>query len=442
MAAYTATVWVNNTAPAMSAANLNKLTNELESQAAARAVSHTLPNWTDGAAPAITEAAPWNEMERVCQAVALSLGYTYTPTVWQSGWTPARNQTRLNRLENQAVVNRSAIDSPPQTLSSPVGYLNYGNQGPSAHAADYKVLIGLPFRVAGAPGKALRYVSCMAATDGANYGVTYETALANGWLCTDASGPIIMPGMYRYIPRLDLAGYRQAWIAGVTAMVGTLDGYFCDDIQGYVQAVTGGRTPSQFPTEAAWYNAIVEFVNYVGAHFKGQGKYCAYNCTNLNQDTDGGNSNNGNRNKTMYAAITPGANGIMAEYWENHPAIPTADHSRPTGTDAWYKFWDNWRSITPQLNAVGVDFLPLHDGAGQAYGLCTFLLDWDGSHGCFIYSGGFTTDTNPWTSLYDQAKALGAPTAAATQTSAGVWRRQYANGVVNVNANTLTGSIT
>lgn len=67
--AYTPTVWVNNQAPAMTAANLNKLTNELESQAAAKGILHALPNWSDGAAPAITDAAPWNEMERVVGSV-------------------------------------------------------------------------------------------------------------------------------------------------------------------------------------------------------------------------------------------------------------------------------------------------------------------------------------------------------------------------------------
>ena len=113
MAAYTPTVWVNNVPPPMSAANLNKLTNELELQASDQGIAHSLPNWVDGAAPAITDAAPLNEMERIVQNVAESVGLSYTPTVWSSGWTPARNATRLNRLEVQAQANRAAIDSEP-----------------------------------------------------------------------------------------------------------------------------------------------------------------------------------------------------------------------------------------------------------------------------------------------------------------------------------------
>jgi hypothetical protein len=108
--AYSPTTWVNNTPPPLSAANLNKLTDELESQAAAKGIAHTLPAWADGVAPALTDAAPLNEMERVLQAVASSLSLSYTPTVWSAGWVPTRNSTRLNRMEVQAQANRAAID--------------------------------------------------------------------------------------------------------------------------------------------------------------------------------------------------------------------------------------------------------------------------------------------------------------------------------------------
>jgi hypothetical protein len=106
---YTPTAWANNVPPPLSAANLNKLTNELASQAAAKGISHSLPTWADGVAPALTDAAPLNEIERVTQAVAASLSLSYSPTVWSSGWEPSRNATRFNRLEAQAQANRAAI---------------------------------------------------------------------------------------------------------------------------------------------------------------------------------------------------------------------------------------------------------------------------------------------------------------------------------------------
>lgn len=48
MAPYTPTTWVNDGAPALTAANLNHLTNELKAQALAKSIAHTLPTWVDG----------------------------------------------------------------------------------------------------------------------------------------------------------------------------------------------------------------------------------------------------------------------------------------------------------------------------------------------------------------------------------------------------------
>ena len=111
--AYTPTIWHNDQPPALSAANLNKMTDELESQAAAQSISHSLPNWVDGSDPALTTAAPWNEIERVLQLVSSGLGLSYTKTTWDVGWTPARNETNLNKIEQQLVLNRDRMETTP-----------------------------------------------------------------------------------------------------------------------------------------------------------------------------------------------------------------------------------------------------------------------------------------------------------------------------------------
>jgi hypothetical protein len=125
MAAYVPTVWVNDTTPALTAANLNKLTTEFAAQATAKGIANTLPTWADGVAPALTESAPLNEMERIARQVALAVGLSYISTVWDIGWTPARNATRLNRLEEQARLNRIVIDGasqyPATYLIGPLG---------------------------------------------------------------------------------------------------------------------------------------------------------------------------------------------------------------------------------------------------------------------------------------------------------------------------------
>jgi hypothetical protein len=119
---YTPITYVNGTTPAINAIDLNKTSDELKLQANAvqPIVANSLPTWANGVAPAVSDAAPLNEMERVCQLVAQAVGLSYTPTSWASGWTPARNATRLNHLEAQVQANRAAIDAPAPTWTSSI----------------------------------------------------------------------------------------------------------------------------------------------------------------------------------------------------------------------------------------------------------------------------------------------------------------------------------
>lgn len=111
---YSATTWINGQAPALNATNLNKLTDELKSQAATPGsiVPNSLQTWTNGTTPAVSDPTNLNEMERVLAAVAPLVGAaSYTPTSWQNGWVPPRSAANLNRMEQQAVANRAAIDA-------------------------------------------------------------------------------------------------------------------------------------------------------------------------------------------------------------------------------------------------------------------------------------------------------------------------------------------
>lgn len=127
---YPATTWTNNTTtgPFMNQQNLGKLRDELAAQAGARGISHSLPVWKDGQAPALTDSAPWNEMERVAEAVAVSLGSSYEKTLWKNQWDPARAATQLNKLEQRAKANRLLVNAGgylvgtaqrPYTIDSP-----------------------------------------------------------------------------------------------------------------------------------------------------------------------------------------------------------------------------------------------------------------------------------------------------------------------------------
>lgn len=127
MPVYVPNSWVNDSTPALNATNLNKISDELKLQANAvqPIIVNSLPTWANGVAPAVSEAAPLNEMERVCQLVAQAMSLSYTPTAWGTGWTPARNATRLNHLDTQVQANRTALDAVP--AGNPYTAISYAN---------------------------------------------------------------------------------------------------------------------------------------------------------------------------------------------------------------------------------------------------------------------------------------------------------------------------
>ena len=149
---YTPTVWVNNSAPALNAANLNKIENELESQAVAVGVPYTKTVWSTSGPP-LTHSSALNNIESGVRAVALALGLGYSPTIWDIGWTPPRNASNFNKIENQLQANRAEIESGSLTATH-IGDFNDGvevNGGPVKDDSDggqwgsqYKIVNPVP----------------------------------------------------------------------------------------------------------------------------------------------------------------------------------------------------------------------------------------------------------------------------------------------------------
>lgn len=105
---YSPTNWINDQPPPLNPANLNKIEDELVRQAADLEFTYIRTNWTYSG-PALEDPAPLNNIETALETAALLAGLTYTKTNWQSGWTPARNATNFNKIEQQLVNNRIAI---------------------------------------------------------------------------------------------------------------------------------------------------------------------------------------------------------------------------------------------------------------------------------------------------------------------------------------------
>ena len=65
----------------------------------------------------------------------------------------------------------------------------------------------------------------------------------------------------------------------------------------------------------------------------------------------------------------------------------------------------------------------------MSYGKASFLLDWNGRGGAFVYEP--TNDANPWSGVWTQT--IGRPLARKRPVGVG-WLRRYSRGVVLLNA--------
>jgi hypothetical protein len=131
--------------------------------------------------------------------------------------------------------------------------------------------------------KSVVYKSILSAsmkTDGRNYGLTGQQAIANGWAMLDTSGNPIYSSSYPDSVLLDLGNpaMQQALADAIIAnarQIG-IDAVFLDDVvaqaDGYASV-----TPAKYATAKAWEDAMVADVNAVGAKIRAAGFYVVAN---------------------------------------------------------------------------------------------------------------------------------------------------------------------
>ena len=445
MAAYVPSVWINNSPPALSAANLNKLTDELESQAAAKGISHSLPTWADGVAPALTDAAPLNEMERVVAALSAAFGLAYTRTTWQTGWTPARSAGRFNNLEQQVAACSVAV-VPASSVRNGMGYLRYGNgELPVSHVADYDSVVT---SWAGAPAvgasalvrQGLVYMSmpsCRVAAGGYHFGVSAEQARANNWVLLDSGGNEIFNAGYltNVAGDFGLPAYQAAWCSNVLALINGwgIDGMFIDDVVWHFVSYASA-TPAKYPTQATWFAAVQSFCQAVYAYFHARSKFVAYNASAW---YSGANDDYGNNDYAMWQALMPYGDAFNSETWVTHPNWGGGIKPSP--------IWDSMLRLPRLTDQSGKAFFCLNGSASASvndWQICSMLLET--SNGSGMWGPGEDTsnyDLNlVWHAFYDRLLTLGEPTGAKFQAGS-EWRRQFSGGLVWVNPTNGTSGI-
>jgi hypothetical protein len=281
-------------------------------------------------------------------------------------------------------------------------------------------------------GRSLVYASGTSVYPSWLAGVSYREARANGWLLKDASGDDVMNAQYgAYVADVGNPAYQQRFIANELALLrkNGNDGIFLDDVLASAYGLDNSF-PAKYPTHEEWESAMVSFTDAIGDALRAKGYYVLANASAWIPGDDGDATVA--RYARFYRALAPHVSGLSNEYWVQNPSDVAL--LRATGTH-WSQNWDAWHSLLTTTQAAGTDFFGFMHGStndirAMRYGRASFLLDWNGRGGAFIY---FMTDSvDPYNATW--VKQIGRPIAAKLELAPGVWQRRYDKGVVTLNA--------
>jgi len=122
--------------------------------------------------------------------------------------------------------------------------------------------------------------------------------------------------------------------------------------------------------------------------------------------------------------------GLMNEYYGE---IPDGSNRLRSAGESWMQNWDGWQQLVRIAQSRGHDFVGLTwgqpgDTRSMTYGKVSFLLDWDGRGGAFVYAP--TNNGDGWSGAWTQK--LGRPLGHKQAVGAG-WIRRYRHAVVLLN---------
>jgi hypothetical protein len=289
-------------------------------------------------------------------------------------------------------------------------------------------------------GKALLYTTGWSVRTDWSTGVTYNQAVANGWLLKDANGNFIHQynDPNEYLADFGDPAYQQQFLNNILARLAAnpaMDGVEDDNFASAQPC--GWAIPVKYSDPTAWQNAMLSFASKVGAALKARGYYFMVNSTG-EEYAPCKRDDSGSFTQQWYnrLAATGGISGVMYEYAFQDPNNVTRlmDSTSP---GSYMHSWDKWQQLAQIANQNGFDFLPITWGSStdrrvMQYARGTFMLDWDGVHGAFGYcTNPCYTSGDSWNSAW--TADLGAPLGPKTNVQTGVWRRDFAKGIVVVN---------
>jgi len=342
-----------------------------------------------------------------------------------------------------SVKSKSPTKPPPKPAPLPgTGVVRLGPAYATATARDYErfsyVLVSAAnaHSAAGLPGTTLVYMSGTSIPPSFSTGVPYTKARASGWLLKDTGGNFIVnPNYGTYIGDVGNEAYQQAFVANVVAFLAKtkVDGVFLDDVAASYEPLTGGATPALYPNQAAWESAMTSFMDYVGQALKVRGYYVLANAGKFVPGDP--NSDTAVNTAAFWRRIARDVSGLMNEYWMQNSLHP--EQLRLIGSQ-WFENWDGWQGLVEVAQDSGADFFGLMFGSGDnlqamRFGRGSFLLDWDGRGGAFMYN--ITDRANPYSPSW--VTQFGQPVKPKFERAPGVWQRRYSVGLIIVNATSV-----
>jgi hypothetical protein len=295
------------------------------------------------------------------------------------------------------------------------------------------VIVGLALarRAAREPGRSLVYFSGTDVNTNWNTGVPYAEARRNGWLLKDTAGNLLVNRRYptNYIGDVGNPAYQRAWVENVSRILRSNgdDGVFIDDVL-YDLKPLAETEAAKYPNQQKWAAATLSFVKAVGTALRSRGYYVAVNASGYVPGDP--KSNTSANTQIWWKKLGPYADGLMNEYYDE--TSTGTDQLRTAGT-AWYQGWNSWQQLIGLAQSMGDDFFGLMHGPGSdarrmSYGKASFLLDWNGRGGAFLYQPPAQQD--PWNGAW--TRNIGRPQGPKQRVGT-AWVRRYSGGVALVN---------
>jgi hypothetical protein len=319
----------------------------------------------------------------------------------------------------------------------------------STHGSDYSyVVLGGDYAVAQPlPGKTLHYQDGTAVNARWNDGIPYAEASANGWLLKDSAGNFIHTygDSSRYLLDVGSPSVQQAYVNDTIQTLRAypgIDGIEIDNIQTDIASITRGVYPAKYPSKQAYQDAEVSFLSFVGPALRKAGYYLFVNAGGYVNDStfDSGQDTN-----AFWQRICSYPNGLMNEYWMQNGNNPT--QLMDDSGAGFMHMWSGWQKLVQTAQNCGAEFLGTSIGSStdlrtMRFGKGSFLLDWNGQGGAFLYAvaPAFTSGISPWNAAW--TTDVGSPTGPKYQIASKVWRRDFTKGTVVVNPSTSSVTTT